>query len=77
VASTPPRAGLRDVPAPTRSKLLDTLALIEEASAPRELSWRAALVLVLSLSALSGIATYAMRTGSHPEPTRAASRGSP
>ena len=77
VASTPPRAGLRDVPAPTRSKLLDTLALIEEASAPRELTWRAALVLVLSLSALSGIATYAMRTGSHPEPTRAASRGSP
>ncbi|HEX5101811.1 MAG TPA: serine/threonine-protein kinase [Polyangiaceae bacterium] len=75
VASTPSRAGLRDAPA--RSKLLDTLALIEQATAPREVSWRAALVLVLSLSALSGIATYAMRTGSHPEPTRAASRVSP
>ena len=76
-AATPSQPAPRDVPAPTRSKLLDTLALLEQATAPREVSWRAALVLVLSLSALSGIATYALRTGSHAEPTRAASRGSP
>jgi serine/threonine protein kinase len=76
-SSTPSRPAPRDVPGPGPSKLLDTLALIEQATAPREVSLRAAVVLVLSLSALSGIATYALRAGSHAEPTRAASRGSP
>jgi serine/threonine-protein kinase len=75
VVATPPTSRRRAGTA--SSKLLDTLALIEAATAPREVSWKAALVMVLSLSALSGIATYAVRAGSHSEPAREASRGSP
>jgi serine/threonine protein kinase len=71
-----PPAVQRDARAAS-SKWLDTLALIEAGTAPREVSWKAAVVMVLSLSALSGIATYALRAGSHSEPTREASRGSP
>jgi len=77
-ARRPARAHPDTDPAPPPApQLLDTVALIEAATAPRQVSWRAALVLVLSLSALSGLATYALRAGSHAEPAREASRGSP
>ena len=39
----------------------DTLLLLQRASLPRELPWRRALVVIAALSALSGIATYALR----------------
>jgi eukaryotic-like serine/threonine-protein kinase len=57
---------------PTRTKL-DTIALIERATEPRRVSWRTAIALVAACSALSGIATYAVRAGV----ARTASRGSP
>jgi serine/threonine protein kinase len=40
----------------------DTIGLVERATAPRELSWRVALALVLGLSAAAGIATYFARS---------------
>ena len=50
---------------PSRTKL-DTVALIERASAPRQVSWQAALAVVVALSALSGLATYALRVSGRP-----------
>jgi serine/threonine protein kinase len=61
---------------PTRTQL-DTVALIERATLPREVSWQAALLTIAALSALAGMTTYAVRAGSPSEPTHAASRGSP
>jgi serine/threonine-protein kinase len=61
---------------PTRTQL-DTVALIERATLPREVSWQAALLTIAALSALAGMTTYAVRAGSPSEPMHAASRGSP
>jgi serine/threonine protein kinase len=61
---------------PTRTKL-DTIALLERATAPSDIPWRRALAVVLALSALSGIATYALRAGGRPDSSRVVSRGSP
>lgn len=49
-----------DAARPERTKL-DTIALIERASSPRQVSWQAALAVVVALSALSGLVTYALR----------------
>jgi len=54
--------------AETRSLRDDTLLLLEKASLPRELPWRRALVVIAALSALSGIATYALRAAGSPSP---------
>jgi serine/threonine-protein kinase len=54
-----------DAVRPERTKL-DTIALIERASAPRQVSWRAALGVVIALSALSGLTTYALRSAGRP-----------
>jgi eukaryotic-like serine/threonine-protein kinase len=48
-------------PADSGTKRDDTLLLLERASLPRELSLRRALLVVAALSALSGVATYALR----------------
>jgi serine/threonine-protein kinase len=56
-------------PAPLRQPLgprEDTVALLERASLPREISGRKALVVIAALSALSGLATYALRAGGEP-----------
>jgi serine/threonine-protein kinase len=44
----------------------DTLLLLERASLPRELPWRRAALVIAALSALSGIATYAVRAAGSP-----------
>ena len=77
-ASPTPRSALR-TPAvrPSEHATLDTMLLIERGSAPREVSWRTALVTVVALSVLAGMTTYAVRAGTHPEPARVTSRGSP
>ena len=56
-------------PAPKASEAHrdDTLLLLERASLPRELSVRRALLVIAALSALSGIATYAVRAAGSPE----------
>jgi eukaryotic-like serine/threonine-protein kinase len=56
-------------PAPKASEAPrdDTLLLLERASLPRELSVRRALLVIAALSALSGIATYAVRAAGAPE----------
>ena len=56
-------------PAPKASEAHrdDTLLLLERASLPRELSVRRALLVIAALSALSGIATYAVRAAGAPE----------
>jgi serine/threonine-protein kinase len=46
----------------------DTLLLLQRGGLPRELSWRRALLVVFALSALSGIATYAVRAAGSPAP---------
>jgi serine/threonine-protein kinase len=52
---SPPPAFAKDPPRD------DTLLLLERAALPRELPWRRALLVIFALSALSGIATYAVR----------------
>jgi serine/threonine-protein kinase len=57
-------------PAPMAEKAAprdDTLLLLQRAALPRELPWRRALLVVVALSALSGIATYALRAAGSPE----------
>ena len=56
-------------PAPKNSEVPreDTLLLLERASLPRELSVRRALLVIAALSALSGIATYAVRAAGSPD----------
>ena len=44
----------------------DTLLLLQRASLPRELPWRRAALVIAALSALSGIATYAVRAAGSP-----------
>lgn len=46
----------------------DTLLLLERAALPRELPWRRAALVIAALSALSGIATYAVRAAGSPSP---------
>jgi serine/threonine-protein kinase len=46
----------------------DTLLLLERAGLPRELPWRRAALVIAALSALSGIATYAIRAAGSPSP---------
>ena len=46
----------------------DTLLLLERAALPRELPWRRAALVIAALSALSGIATYAIRAAGSPNP---------
>jgi serine/threonine-protein kinase len=57
----------------------DTLLLLEHASRPRDVGWRRALLVVAALSALSGIATYALRASGSPadETGVAVSRAAP
>jgi serine/threonine-protein kinase len=57
--SPPPAA---DPPAPRE----DTIWLLQKAALPRELPWKRALVVIAALSALSGIATYALRAAGSP-----------
>jgi serine/threonine-protein kinase len=56
-------------PAPLRKPLgprEDTVALLERASLPREISGRKALLVIAALSAFAGLATYALRAGGEP-----------
>jgi serine/threonine-protein kinase len=78
-----PEAGA-DVPAgvpearaatPARTKL-DTIALIERATRAPSVSWRRALAVIAACSLLSGLATYAVRTGARAEAPRAPASGS-
>jgi serine/threonine-protein kinase len=57
----------------------DTLLLLQRAALPRELPWRRAALVILALSALSGIATYALRAAGSPAANTsvAASRAAP
>jgi serine/threonine protein kinase len=65
--TAPPRTDdIRTDPSPppsteTKGPRDDTLLLLERAALPRELPWRRALLVIAALSALSGIATYALR----------------
>jgi serine/threonine-protein kinase len=61
---------------PARTKL-DTIALLERGTAPRDVSWRAAVAVVVALSVLSGMATYALRSDGRSDAVGAVSRGSP
>jgi serine/threonine-protein kinase len=64
-----PHVTQASTPAPLRQPLgprEDTVALLERASLPREISGRKALVVIAALSALSGLATYALRAGGEP-----------
>jgi eukaryotic-like serine/threonine-protein kinase len=79
-APEPSRTPARGTPAATRTptKREDTIALLERASLPREISARKALLVVVALSALSGLATYALRAaGSPAEKPAVASRAAP
>jgi eukaryotic-like serine/threonine-protein kinase len=56
-------------PAPSRKPARprdDTVALLERASLPREISARKALLVIAALSVLSGLATYALRAAGSP-----------
>jgi serine/threonine protein kinase len=64
-------------PAPAPPTKLDTIALLERVSAPREVSWRVALAVVAALSVLSGLTTYALRAVGGADPVQTVSRGSP
>ena len=50
-----------DSAAPVRK---DTIALVEGASQPKEISWRAAVALIVGLSLLAGLITYIVRVNS-------------
>jgi serine/threonine protein kinase len=44
----------------------DTIAMLERARLPREISTKTAMIVIAALSALSGVFTYALTTGSSP-----------
>jgi serine/threonine-protein kinase len=66
-ASTPAPVARRERPRD------DTIALLERAGAPREISARKAVVVIVTLSALSGLATYGLRASGSPAPQPVAS----
>ena len=66
-ASTPAPVGRRERPRE------DTIALLERASLPREIGTRKAVIVIITLSALSGLATYALRAAGADEPKPVAS----
>jgi serine/threonine protein kinase len=67
-------------PAAPGKERADTIALVERASAPREIGNRAALIVILLLSVIAGLLTYIARVTSAPgsersAPTASADRG--
>ncbi|HEY3497256.1 MAG TPA: serine/threonine-protein kinase [Polyangiaceae bacterium] len=66
-ASTPAPVARRERPRE------DTIALLERAGAPREISTRKAVVVIVTLSALSGLATYGLRAAGSSAPQPVAS----
>jgi eukaryotic-like serine/threonine-protein kinase len=60
---------------PNRTKL-DTIALLERASAPRDVSWRTAAAVVVALSVLSGLTTYVLTSVGRADGGQSVSRGS-
>jgi hypothetical protein len=54
----------------------DTIAMLERARLPREVSFRTAMLVIAALSALSGVFTYALSARGDVAPTGAVARGS-
>lgn len=55
---------LRSTPTPAaapRTPREDTVAMLERATAPREIGWKQGALLIAALSALAGLATYALK----------------
>jgi len=88
VRTAPPRSSKRDAGTRTRNDTMrsstrpptDTIALVEKATAPREMPTAMALVLIAALSLVAGMTTYLIRVHSAsnavtpPAPTAAAAR---
>jgi serine/threonine-protein kinase len=77
-----PSPAPQPAPAPQapQKERADTIALVEKASAPREIGNRAALIVILLLSVIAGLLTYIARVTSSPQnerstPTASAERG--
>lgn len=61
----------RDRLAAGASKAPDTIALVERASAPMQVSARHAVIIIAVLSALAGVVTYVARVNTTPDPVQA------
>jgi hypothetical protein len=74
-ARTLPSVELPPARPPERTVRDDTIALLERARLPRDVSLRTALLVIAALSALSGVFTYALTAHGAPAPP-AVARGS-
>jgi serine/threonine-protein kinase len=65
-AEAAPRDEASATKAPSAPMKLDTVALVEKATAPREIPTTIALLVIVALSLVAGLATYLVRTRSGP-----------
>lgn len=75
-AATLPSARLPTARPAERTVRDDTIALLERARLPREVSLRTAVLVIAALSALSGVFTYALGARGHAPADTAVARGS-